>query len=130
MRTITAAAVFLIAAGTALAHELSYSAIAISPNTGDFGRGFDFPTQEQAESYAMDLCHKNSKQPDDCRVVARAGGDDCAAVAVHYRSDGSVIWGSATAASREEAESAALAECARQFGAPCDYGILDEVCAH
>lgn len=109
---------------------MTYSSIALSEKTGAWGRAYDWPSREQADSTAMDYCRKYSSQPDDCKVVTWSQGEYCAAVAVKHHTDGGVTWGSASGATMDAARSLAFETCDRyNDGQACDE-ILTEVCSH
>jgi len=125
-KTFLALALCLIAQP---AFAMTYSSIALSPNTGALGRGNDLPSQSEADAKAMGYCRANSRQPDDCRVVTWSRGVYCAAVAVEVHADGGVTWGSASGVTVDVARSGAYEACGKQAGHACQK-ILADVCSH
>jgi hypothetical protein len=85
------------------AHGGPYGAVAYSPSTGSNGVTRSYGSSTAAEEGAMRSC-----AGEGCRVVA-SRGFGCSAVAVGARRG----WGSATAGTREEAETEARKSCDR-----------------
>jgi hypothetical protein len=127
MKTGILAATLCLCAAPAFA--LSFSSIALSPNTGAWGQAHDFPTRGAADATALGYCQEHSSQPDDCRIVTWSQGEYCAAVAVHHKGDGSVVWGSDSGPNRDVARAKAYSNCVNERGARCDE-ILVDVCSH
>jgi hypothetical protein len=126
MKTYILAGVLCLVAAPAMA---SFASIAISPESGAWGKSFNFPTRGQAENTAVGYCQEHASDPSDCRPVTWAKGGWCAAVVVHHKRDGSVVWGSASGPSREEARAKAYDSCVAERGARCDE-VLAEVCSN
>lgn len=127
LRCAALVAVGILSASAASA--FTYSAIAVSPNTSSWGRGYDWPTMDQAKDTAMSYCRQYSTQPDDCRVVAWSQGDYCAAVVYDPQQGGGMIWGSASGPTIEKARDEAFLACEKYAGHPCPK-ILVDVCSH
>jgi hypothetical protein len=122
---LLAGALCLIAA-PALA---SFSSLALSPRSGGWGRSHDFDSRDKADNTALSYCQTRTRIG-DCRVVTWAKGGWCAAVAVHHKGDGSVVWGSASASTMEAARANAYANCAAHSGGGRCEEILADVCSH
>ena len=105
--------------------DQTWAAIAISGQTGAWGRGFDWPTQAGAEARALSECGKFAT---DCVVAGWAHGQYCVAVAVKRYQDGTVAWGSNSAPTLVAARAAAMEACAKYAKGPCDDVVAD-VCA-
>src|SRR5580698_9618174 len=118
MKAIILTAALCLLSAPALAQ--TYSSIALSPNTGAWGRSYGFGSKEEADVMALGYCQGRSRQPEDCRVVTWSRGEYCAAVAVHHKGDGSVVWGSASGPNSGIASAKAYANCVNQRGARCD----------
>jgi serine/threonine-protein kinase len=124
-KAILGAALLMMAATPAFAAQ-THAAIAISANTGAWGRSFDYGTQTEAESAALDECRKHlNGHGDDCKVATWTNGAYCAAVAVSYNSDGSVAWGSNSAPTLGTARAKAMETCQQYAGKPCDEVVTD-----
>lgn len=107
----------------------SFASLAVSPHSGAWGRSNDKESRDKADNIALGYCQAHARDPSDCRVVTWAKGGWCAAIAVHHKGDGSVVWGSASASTMEAARAKAYANCAGQRGDRCDE-ILADVCSH
>ncbi|MBI3678250.1 MAG: DUF4189 domain-containing protein [Proteobacteria bacterium] len=127
MRTaFLGAALLMMVATPSLAEQQTHAAIAISANTGAWGRSFDYGTQTEAETAALEECRKHLEGHwDDCKVATWTNGAYCAAVAVSHNEDGSVAWGSNSAPTLGTARAKAMETCAGYAGKPCDEVITD-----
>lgn len=126
MKKYILAGALCLAAAPALA---DYSSIALSPNTGAWGKAHNYSSRSEADNTAVDFCRQHTKQPDDCRVVNWAKGGWCAAVAVHHKGDGSVIWGASSGPTLNVARAKAYDMCMNQNGSRCE-SMLAEVCSN
>lgn len=126
MKTYILAGALCLIAAPAFA---SYASLALSPNSGAWGRSHGFSTREEADETAISYCQQHASDPDDCRVVNWARGGYCASVAVHHKHDGSVVWGAASGPTKEAAEAAAYGRCVDERGKRCDE-ILATVCSN
>ncbi|HEY1836939.1 MAG TPA: DUF4189 domain-containing protein [Rhizomicrobium sp.] len=127
MKLYILAGALCLAAAPAMA--LSFTSIALSPNTGAWGKAYGFATRGEADRTAIGYCRQHSNDPDDCRVVTWSRGEYCASVAVHHKHDGSVVWGSASGPTKDVAEAKAYDNCVSERGKRCDE-ILATVCSH
>jgi hypothetical protein len=125
-KTYLLAGAFCLVAVPAFA--FSFSSIALSPDSGAWGRSHGFSTRGEADATAIGYCQQHANDPDDCRVVTWAKGGYCASVAVHHKGDGSVVWGSASGPTKDIAESKAYDNCVNERGKRCDE-ILASVCS-
>ena len=126
MKTCVLAGVFCLAAAPAFA---SFASLALAPDSGAWGKAHGYSSRAEADDVAVGYCRQHASDPDDCRPVSWAKGGWCAAVAVHHKRDGSVVWGSASGSSLEEARAKAYDNCVNERGARCDE-ILAEVCSN
>lgn len=106
-----------------------YSSIALSPNTGAWGKAHDYSSRSEADNTAVDFCRQHASDPSDCRVVTWSRGEYCAAVVVHHKKGGSVVWGSASGSTVDVATSKAYDNCVAERGDRCDE-VLATVCSH
>jgi hypothetical protein len=120
------AALCLIAAP---AFAWSFSSLALAPQSGAWGKSYNFSSREGADEAALGYCREHASDPDDCHVVNWAKGGFCAAIAVHHKGDGSVVWGAASGPNLDIARAKAYDMCVNERGARCDE-ILAEVCSH
>ncbi len=126
MKTTMLSLVFCLAATPALA-DMTYGAIAVSGETGAWGRSYDWSTQAIAESEALKACAKDGAT--DCKVATWVRGQYCAAVAVKHYDDGTIAWGSFSATRLTDARAGALTECAKYTSnnEACDE-VISDVC--
>jgi hypothetical protein len=129
MNKIILAAAFAVLATPAVAAEQTFSAIALSPDSGAYGEGHDWPSMSQAKNKAMYYCRQNADDPRDCRVVTWSKGQYCAAVAITNMRGGGVTWGSGSGPTLRAAKQVAYDSCANQLGEDCEK-ILVSVCSH
>jgi hypothetical protein len=111
------------------AFALSFSSLALSPLSGSWGKSYDFNSRGEADATALGYCQQHASDPDDCRIVNWAKDGYCAAIAVHHKHDGSVVWGAASGPNLDVARAKAYDVCVNERGARCDE-ILAEVCSH
>ncbi|MBI1330785.1 MAG: DUF4189 domain-containing protein [Alphaproteobacteria bacterium] len=123
MRKLILAATLCLVAAPAYASHSTWSAIAISGQTGDWGRSYDWWSKQEAIDAAMKYCKNNGAT--DCKLATWAQGNYCAAVAVKKYSDGTVAWGSASAHRLTDARSKAMDVCAQYADEPCDQVEVD-----
>jgi hypothetical protein len=124
MKTYILAGALCLIAAPAFA---GYASLALSPDSGAWGKAYA-GSREQSDSMALGYCQQHASDPDDCRIVNWAKGGWCAAIAVHHKRDGSVVWGAASGSSIDEARSKAYDVCVNERGARCDE-ILADVCS-
>lgn len=125
LSTVFAAAMSVASAASAI----TYSAIAISPNTSAWGRAQDEPTMVEALNEAMRFCRQYSSQPNDCRPVSWVQGAYCSAVVYLPANGGGMYWGTDSAPTVDEATSKAYAACQGFANVSCTM-VLTTACAH
>jgi hypothetical protein len=122
---LLAAGLMTLATAQAMAAR-TYGAIAISAQSGVFGRVAGAPSQAEAERLAMAQCTQLGGS--DCRVATWTRGKYCGALAVKTFQGGGMSWAASTAPSLEQAKAGAMERCQQEAKASCDDVIAD-VCS-
>jgi hypothetical protein len=105
------------------------AAIAISANTGAWGKSWNYSTQAEAENAALEECRKRlNGYSDDCKIATWTTGRYCAAVAVAHE-NGGVAWGADSADTLEVARNRAMAQCYTYAHRQCDE-IIADICSN
>ncbi len=102
--------------GTYAAPTRQYAAIALSPDTLDYGYSYGWGSQAEAEASAIDYCAKGKSAAKDCAVQLWFY-DSCGSLALKPDSgkkDGA--WGADWASSKKAAASKALKHCQKAAG--------------
>ncbi|MBI3678251.1 MAG: DUF4189 domain-containing protein [Proteobacteria bacterium] len=121
-----AAVLIALAAVPANAGQL-FGAIAISQNASNWGKSYDYSTQEAANDRALSECRGTLKgRTDDCKLTTDAPAPWCVAVAVKYQADGTYgAWGSAAGKTTGTARVNAMDECAKWAKDTCSEVVVD-----
>ena len=108
IKTLSLGAILALTTG----HAFAAGALAIDSNQGEqYGFAYSYASYGEAQDRALSECGAG------CQVVLQFA-DECAAYAAD-QSNGSSIYGWATAATSGAAQSGALAQCSNQGGNSC-----------
>ena len=122
---VLAAGLVSLSAAPAMAAQ-TFGAIAISAQSGVFGRATGAPSQAEAERLAMAQCAQLGGA--DCRLATWTRGKYCGALAVKTFQGGGMSWAASTAPTLEQAKSGAMERCQQEAKTACDDVIAD-VCS-